>query len=116
MSETNARRVAVLRVFAKSKGLHLGDRLKVEVLADCIVDGEYIWPDELIPWVERIGESMPGSPMIAAWLRELQRQRELPQPPPLDHNPMDVANSDTKSHAAGNHAAGHSRPSRASRK
>lgn len=114
MSNTVARRVAVLRVFAKS--LRIVERLRVDVIADFITEGEHIPPAELIPWVERIGESMPGSPLIVAWLAELQRELAQPQPPQLDHDPEDVANTTTELHAAGNHAAGHSRPSRASRK
>ena len=79
MSETTARRAAMLRVLAKS--LKIGERLQVDVLADFITEGRRIPPGDLIPWVERIGENMPSSPMIAAWLRELQRQLEDPATP-----------------------------------
>ena len=114
MSETKARRAAVMRVFARSQ--RIAELLRIDVLADDVAEGAYIPPGKLIPLVERIGERMPGSPMIATWLRELQRQLADPEPPPLDHDPEDVANTTTELHAAGNHAAGHSRPSRASRK
>lgn len=111
MSETNARRAAVLRVYAKSRRLH--DRLLLEVIADDVAINAPVSPRELLPWVEGIARSMPGSALVDVWLGELQKRIAEPEPPPLTEDPgrRRPSPADPPDVIA---AAGHTRASRAS--
>lgn len=111
MSETNARRAAVLRVYAKSRRLH--DRLLLEVIADDVANNAPVSPRELLPWVEGIARSMPGSALVDVWLGELQKRIAEPEPPPLTEDP-DRRRPSPADPPDVIVAAGHTRASRAS--
>ena len=111
MSETNARRAAVLRVYAKSRRLH--DRLLLEVIADDVANNAPVSPRELLPWVEGIAGSMPGSALVDVWLGELQKRIDEPEPPPLARDP-DRNLASPADPPGVIHPAGHTRASRAS--